>query len=176
MTYADWLALVTLAAAFAFGFRNGVLREVTGVAATAAGWFLGSVGAGLTGAALSGAFALDVGNAHLIAFWLLFLVAFVTVMALGTRLDRVEHARPALVLSSVAGGLAAALKAAFFLWAVLFVALFFPIRGDVRATLRRSPSVAFAQRFDRYVFDPFRASMPKWSHPAVDWIIRHHRV
>lgn len=176
MTWADGLVALTLAVAFWGGYRSGVVREAIGMLAIIFAWALAGAFAGAMGPALQGDFGLTPASAHLASFWLLFLFVFGATRALGWTIERVT-AKPVLrVANGIGGGVVACAKAVLALWLVLFVALFFPIAPDVRATLKRSPTVEVIQALDGPAYAMLNAALPKRARPFVRIFLDHHHL
>lgn len=176
MTWADWLVALTLVVAFWGGYRSGLIRESISILSIIVAWVLAGAFAGLLGGSLQDRFALSPGAAHLAAFWLLFLVIFAATRALGWLLERFTSLPLLRIASGIGGGAVACGKAVLLLWLVLFIALFFPISRDVRATLRRSPSVVTIEAINRPAFAMLNQSLPRNARPFADLILAHHRL
>lgn len=176
MTWADWLVLLTLAVAFWGGYRGGIVRESIGLASIiVAGVVAGTLAGPLT-PGFQKNFALEPASAHLVAFWLLFLVAFAVTRLAGWAAERAT-ALPALkIASGLGGGLVACVKAVLALWCILFVALFFPIAPDVRATLRDSPSVRVIESLDASAYAMIEGALPGRAQPWARLFLRRHRL
>lgn len=176
MTWADVLVALTLAVAFWGGYRSGMIRELIGILSIIVAWALAGAFAGLLSETLQLRFALSAGAAHLSAFWLLFLVVFAATRALGWLVERFTALPLLRFASGIGGGIVACAKAILLLWLVLFVALFFPISRDVRATLRKSPSVETIEALDRPAFAMLNQSLPHNARPFADLILAHHHL
>ncbi|HEV2037870.1 MAG TPA: CvpA family protein [Candidatus Eremiobacteraceae bacterium] len=173
---ADWLVALTLAVAFWGGYRSGVVREAIGMLALIIAWSLAGTFAGTMSPALQKNVGLSPASSHLASFWLLFLFVFGATRAAGWVVERMT-AQPALrVVSGIGGGIVACAKAILALWLVLFVALFFPIAPDVRATLRKSPTVAAIEALDRPAYAMLIASLPHRARPFVRVFLDHHHL
>ena len=176
MTWADGLVALTLAVAFWGGYRSGVVRELIGILAIILAWVLAGAFAGLLSEALQQRFGLSQGAGHLAAFWLLFLVVFAGVRAIGWLVERFTSLPLLRVASGIGGGFVACAKALLLLWLVLFVALFFPISRDVRATLKSSASVGVIVALDRPAFAMLNESLPNSARPFARFILAHHHL
>ncbi|SRR5579872_95847 len=176
MTWADWLVLLTLAVAFWGGYRAGIVRESIGLASIIVA---GVVAGSLAGAVTPGFqknFALAPASAHLVAFWLLFLVAFAVTRLAGWAAERAS-ALPALrVANGLGGGAVACVKAVLALWCILFVALFFPIAPDVRKTLRTSPGVRAIESLNAPAYAMIEGALPGRAQLWARLYLQHHHV
>lgn len=176
MTWADALVIATLLVAFWGGYRAGFISEIIDLAAIAAAWLAAGALAGTVAAGIGAQWRLGPGVAHLIAFWLLFLVVFVAVRALGWLLERFARLPLVSIASGLGGGLAAAAKAVLLLWLILFVALFFPISLDVREVLGRSPTIRTIELLNLPVEAFIDQSLPAFARPVSREILKHHHL
>ena len=176
MNWVDALVVLTLAAAFWGGFRNGLVHEFVGLAAVVLAWFAAASFASPTADWIAAQWALSPSLARVAAFWLVFLAVFVAVRAAGWLLDRVAKLPVINVASGIGGGLAACVKALVLLWAILFVALFFPMDNDVRSALKTSPSATFIASFDAPVTAAIDAALPKLARPVWHLVMRKHHL
>jgi uncharacterized membrane protein required for colicin V production len=176
VTWADGLVVLTLAVAFWGGYRSGVVREAVGMLAIILAWALAGAFAGAMGPTFQAHFGLSPASAHLVSFWLLFLFVFGATRAAGWAVERVT-ARPVLkVASGIGGGFVACAKAVLALWLILFIALFFPVAPDVRATLSRSPSVVAIEALDKPAYAMLSASLPRRARPLVRLFLDSHHL
>ncbi|MDQ6823926.1 MAG: CvpA family protein [Candidatus Eremiobacteraeota bacterium] len=176
MTWADILVGLTLLVAFWGGYRSGVIREMIAILSIIVAWALAGAFASPLAGALQDRFALSPGSGHLAAFWLLFLVIFAGTRALGWLVERFTSLPLLRIASGIGGGVVACAKAILLMWLVLFIALFFPIARDVRATLRRSPSVTTIEALNRPAFAMLNQSLPRNARPFANLILAHHRL
>jgi uncharacterized membrane protein required for colicin V production len=176
MNWIDALIVLTLAVAFWGGYRAGVVRELIGLVAIVLAWVLAGAFAGPFADALGQQWHVSIAVAHLIGFWLLFLVVFAGVRALGWLLERAASLPIIKVVSGVGGGLVAAAKAVLLLWFALFVALFFPISGDVRDAMRSSPSARAIDALDAPAYAMLEGALPKPVRVVAATILKHHRL
>ncbi len=68
------------------------------------------------------------------------------------------------------------LKAAVLVWAVIYVALLFPLPNDVRADLRHSSLVAMATQPNAQVDATIVESLPWFARPFVQGFLKSNRV
>lgn len=176
MNWVDALVALTLAVAFWGGYRAGVVRELIGLAAIVLAWVLAGAFAGPFSDSLGQQLGVSVAVAHLIGFWLLFLVVFAAVRALGWFLERVASLPIIKIVSGVGGGVVAAAKAVLLLWLLLFVALFFPISPDVRSAMRNSPSSRLIDSLDAPAYAMLEGALPKSVRIVAASILKHHRL
>lgn len=176
MNWVDALVFLTLAVAFWGGYRSGVVRELIGLVAIVLAWALAGAFAGPFSDSLGQTWHVSVAVAHLIGFWLLFLIVFAGVRAAGWLLERVTSLPIVKVVSGIGGGLAAAAKAVLLLWFLLFVALFLPISGDVRDAMRASPSARAIDALDLPAYAMLESAMPRDVRIVTGSILKHHRL
>ena len=176
MNWVDALVLLTFGVAFWGGYRAGVVREVIGLASIVVAWVLAGLFAGPFSDSLGVALGVSVAIAHLIGFWLLFLIVFAGVRALGWFLERAAALPIIKVVSGVGGGVVAAAKAALLLWLILFIALFFPISPDVRAAMRASPTARAIDSLDTPAYAMLEGALPKTVRIVAASILKHHRL
>jgi uncharacterized membrane protein required for colicin V production len=175
LTWADGLVILTLIVAFWGGYRNGVVREAIGMLAIIIAWIAAGSFAGLMSPTMEKTFGLSQASGHLASFWLLFLFVFAATRAAGWAIEKIT-AKPVLKFASgIGGGFVSCAKAVLALWLVLFIALFFPIAQDVRATLKLSPTVTAIEALDRPVYAMLEESLPSRARPfARLFLDKHH--
>ncbi len=176
MNWVDALVALTLLAAFWGGFRNGLVREVIGLAAVVLAWFAAT--AFVAGAAdwIGAQWGLAPAVSRVAGFWAVFLAAFVLVRALGWLLEKITKLPVISIASGLGGGVVASIKALVLLWAILFVALFFKMDPQVRAALRSSPSATLIESFDAPVVAAIDAALPKVTRPVWHVVMHNHRL
>jgi uncharacterized membrane protein required for colicin V production len=158
------------------GFKRGLVSELAGalalfVAVVAAIRYPGS----LDDLAQRYVHA-EAGTAHILGMVVFALAAYAAVMALAWMVGRFAKL-PIISLGNSFGGAAVGLaKALVAAWAVLYIALFFPIANGLRADLKRSTMVAIVTAPNAAVDDFMRASLPGFVKPYADPIFTNHRV
>ena len=176
MNWVDALVFLTLAVAVWGGYRAGLIRELIGFAAIGVAWLLAGAFAGPFSDSISAQWHTPVGVVHLIGFWLLFLIVFAAVRAAGWISERFASLPILKIVSGIGGGLVAAAKSVLLLWFLLFVALFFPISGDVRSAMRSSPSARAIDSLDIPIYAMIEGSMPHTVRVVASTILKHHRL
>lgn len=178
MTWPDVLVFLTLAVAFWGGYRNGVIREVIDLGSIVLSWLLAGAMAGTLADGIGPAWHLKPATAHLVAFWILFLVFFVAFRALGWFLERFSKLPVLKIASGIGGGLVSCVKAILVIWLVLFVALFFPMASDVRDALKSSYSIPIIELLDGPALAMIDKSMPfPWyTRPFIEPTLRRHHL
>jgi uncharacterized membrane protein required for colicin V production len=116
------------------------------------------------------------GAAHIVGMAVFALAVYLAVMATAWIFGRFAKL-PVISLGNSAGGaLVGMLKALVGTWAVLYVALFFPLSHDVRSDLRHSRLASVVtgpnKRFDALM----RGTVPTFAKPFVDPVFINHHV
>jgi uncharacterized membrane protein required for colicin V production len=176
VTWIDGLALLTLGVGFYCGWRAGLVAEFFDagslvVGAVVAGWLASALASGLPPT-----WPLSDASRHLMAFWLVFLVAYALMRVLGWFAVAYRDLSGAKIVRGVGGGLIAVAKVLVAFFVVLYLALFLPIDQQVRDTLRHSP---IAIRLDAYfppINDAFIAMAPRYYKLIVRPIMNAHRL
>lgn len=176
MNWVDALVVLTMAVAFWGGYRAGVVRELIGLVAIVLSWVLAGAFAGPFAESLGQAWQLSVPIAHLIGFWLLFLIVFAAVRGIGWLLERAAALPVIKVVSGIGGGVVAAAKAVLLLWFILFVGLFFPMSADVRSALRASPSARAIDALDLPAYQMLEEALPRSVRGVASDYLKHHRL
>jgi membrane protein required for colicin V production len=176
VSWPDIFVFLTLVIGFWAGYRSGFFREASVLAALFLGLLVAGYLAGVLAAMLVFWRGLSPAALHLIAYWLLFLFVFAAVRALGYLLERIQLPSILGFISRICGGLVSCLKAAFALWLILFVALFFPMDKDVRAALRASPSARAIDSVNPGVNDVLEQATPALVRPLAALVLKHHRL
>ena len=78
--------------------------------------------------------------------------------------------------NGIGGALVGVVKALLGTWAVVYVALFFPLTRDLRADLHNSQVVAFVSQDNAQIDAYMRSTMPWWVRPLVAPLFARHRV
>ncbi|MFN2461498.1 MAG: CvpA family protein [Candidatus Velthaea sp.] len=176
MTWPD-IVIGGIALVFALkGFKRGFVAELAGavalsVAILAAFWYGGALDDAAERLTHTGA-----GSAHVIGMVVYAAAVYLAVVAAAALLGRFARL-PVINLGNAAAGAAVgAVKALVGCWAILYVALFFPLSGDLRADLHRSTLVALVTGPNERVDGVLRGAMPWFVRPFVGPLFSHHRV
>ncbi len=119
---------------------------------------------------------LSPGSAHVVGMVAYAAAAYFVVLALGAALSAVARLPLIGSANALLGALVGILKAAIFVWAILYVALFFPLSHDVRDELHRSRFVAILQQPNAGLDETVRASLPPFVRPFAGSMFSRHRV
>jgi uncharacterized membrane protein required for colicin V production len=116
------------------------------------------------------------GSAHVVAMTLFALAAYLITSAIGLVLSRVAKLPLIGIANGALGAGVGAAKAGVLLWAVLYVALFFPLSRDLRADLHRSALVALLTGPNARLDGAMRSSLPWFVRPFSGGLFERHRV
>jgi uncharacterized membrane protein required for colicin V production len=174
-----WPDLVIGAIAILFavkGYRKGFVSELAGavalfIAIIAAlrypGTFDGPV-ASLTG--------LGPGSAHVVAMVAFAVAVYIVVIAIAWVLGHFARLPLVGIGNAIAGALVGAGKVLVVSWAILYVALFFPLSRDLRDDLRRSTMVQLVTQPNAEVDDTVRGLLPWFIRPFMIPLFDHHHL
>ena len=176
MTWPD-VVILGIALVFAFkGFKKGFVSELAGavalfiaiIAAFRYGGTWDGIAASLTG--------LGPGSAHVIAMVAFAILVYAIVMLIAWGLGRIARLPVLGIGNSIAGAIVGAGKAVVGAWAVLYVLLFFPLSGDLRADLHRSQVVQLVTQPNAEVDAAFKGLLPWFIKPLMAPIFAHHKA
>lgn len=139
MTWIDVLTLITLAVAFASGWRAGFVAEFFDAGSLVIAAALATLWSSAIATGLPPDWPLSEPARHVFALWTLFLVIYLAMRVLGWFATRNRDRLRSTWIASAGGGLIGAAKAFAALFAILYIALFGQIDPQLRDTLRRSP-------------------------------------
>jgi uncharacterized membrane protein required for colicin V production len=116
------------------------------------------------------------GAAHIVGMVVFALAVYLAIMAVAWILGRFAKL-PVISLGNSAGGALVGLtKALVGVWAVLYVALFFPLTHDVRSDLRHSTLASIVTQPNARVDALMRGALPQFVKPFTDPVFVNHRV
>ena len=116
------------------------------------------------------------GSAHIAGMIAFALIVYVALLVISSVLGRIAKL-PVIGLGNSLGGAAiGVVKALIGTWAVLYVALFFPLPNDFRGDLRKSELVALVTSENPYIDGIVKNTMPWFVRPLVEPLFAHHRV
>jgi len=174
-----WPDLV-IAAAVLFGgligLKRGFVDELFGVLALAVAIAAGFAYAGMWDGWLQTHWHLSPGSAHVTGIVLYAFLAFAVVRILGMALAAVTKLPLIGTANALLGAIVGAFKTAVIVWAVLYIALFFPIPQDIRRELHRSTLVAFLQLPNPAADAFLRAALPGFVRPYSESLFAQHHV
>jgi len=116
------------------------------------------------------------GAAHVVGMVVFSLAVYLAVMAVAWIFGRFAKLPVISLGNSAAGMLVGLTKALVAVWAVLYVALFFPLTRDLRADLRRSTTVSIVTQPNGQIDSLMREALPTFVKPYADQLFTNHRV
>lgn len=176
MTWPD-LVIGALALLFALkGWKRGFVAEIGGFIALAASIWASLHYPGTLDATVQRLTGLGPGSAHVVGMVVFAVIVYVALMVISSVLSRIARL-PVIGLGNSAGGAAiGVVKALIGTWAVLYVALFFPLTPDLRGDLHRSELVALVTQENPRIDAFVRGTMPWFVRPLVQPLFWRHRV
>lgn len=176
MTWPDIVIVGITVIAVLKGFKNGLVAELAGVVAiafafTAACWYSGSIDG-----AIAAMIHVGMGSAHVIAMILVGAVAYGLTILASMLLKPVMRFPGLNLVNAALGGVLGVLKAAVFVWAIIYVALFFPLSPDLRADLHRAALVALLTQPNDRIDENIKSTLPWFVKPFLQPLFGHHRV
>lgn len=176
LTWPD-IVIAGIALIFALkGFKRGFVSELAGAVALAIAVIAAILYPGTLDDLAENITHAGMGSAHVIGMIAFAVAVYLAVMALSWLLRGIAKLPVIGIGNSIAGAAVGVGKALFGAWAVLYVALFFPLTSDLRGDLHRSALVAVVTQPNEQVDGVLRGSMPWFVKPFVGPIFDHHRV
>lgn len=158
------------------GWKRGFVGEISGAIALGAAFWAALRYPGTLDPYARDLLHLGAGSAHVVGMIVFAAVVYVALMVLASILSRIAKL-PVIGIGNGLGGAAIGLaKALFGIWAVLYVALFFPLGADLRADLHKSQAVAFVTSPNAWIDGIVEGTMPTFIRPMVDPVFQAHRV
>ena len=155
---------------------SGAAREFGGFVALLLGLWMAYRYDGSWDATIAGITNLGLGTAHIVGMALVALLVYLGLFALSLLLGRIARLPILGTGNALAGAALGIVKAAIFSWAVLYIALFFPLTPELRSDLGRSQLVAIITQYNAEVDAFIVRAMPSSISPFVEQLISHHRV
>ncbi|HEY0395359.1 MAG TPA: CvpA family protein [Candidatus Elarobacter sp.] len=176
MTWPD-LVIGVIALLFGLkGWKRGFVGEIGGFIALAVSIWAALHYPGTLDRIMRDDFHINAGSAHvagMVAFAVLIYVVLLVISAVLSRIAKL----PIIGLGNAAGGAAiGVLKALIGTWAVLYVALFFPLSSDLRGDLHKSQAVQLVTAENPQIDAMVKSTMPWFARPFIEPLFAHHRV
>lgn len=176
MTWPDIVIAGFMLIAALKGFKRGFVLELSGIIAlaigvTAAFWYRGSIDG-----ALAGIVHVGPGSAHVIGMAVTGVAAYAAALVASMFLRPLAGIPGVNLVNAALGAAVGVLKAAAFVWAIVYAALFFPLSTDLRQDLHRSGLVAIITAPNDRIDDALKATLPWFVKPFVQPLFGHHRV
>jgi membrane protein required for colicin V production len=176
MTWPDILILAVLLIGALKGFKRGFVSEIGGFIAIVLAFWAGLHYNGAFDDLVQHVTNTTAGSAHVIAA-IAFAIAIYIVLLVLSNVLAVFAKLPILGLANNLIGIPLGiLKAAVLVWAVIYVALLFPLPNDVRGDLRHSSLVSMATQPNAQVDAAVVESMPWFARPFVQGFLKSNRV
>jgi len=158
------------------GYKRGFVLELAGAIALVLSfvtpWFYG----GVFDKPLQQWAHLGPGSAHVVGMFAVGILTYVAVMLVARAINLMMKL-PILGLgNALAGGAVGLLKGLAGVWIVLYVVLFFPLSGDIRADLHRSALVQMITQPNQRVNDAIIGTLPLFARPVLAPVFERHRV
>ena len=176
MTWPDIAIIGILAIGAVKGWKRGFVAEIGGAIAIAlAGWAALHYNGAFDAFAATFTHA-GPGSAHVVGMIVFAIAVYVALLIISLALSRVARL-PVIGVGNNAGGTVIGIaKAAVFVWAVLYVALLFPLSSDVRADLEHSTLVHVETQPNKQIDDAIVSTLPWFARPFVGGFLKGHRV
>lgn len=176
MTWPD-LVIGAFALVFALkGFKRGFVAEVGGFIALAAAIFAALHYPGTLDSTMRGFFHIDAGTAHIAGMISFALIVYAALLVIASFLGRIAKL-PVIGLGNALGGAAIGIvKALIGVWAVIYVALFFPLPGGLRSDLHGSQLVAIVTSQNRAIDAFVQNTIPWFLRPVTAPLFANHQV
>lgn len=158
------------------GCKRGFVSELSGAIALAVAIVAAFRYDGDWDGVVASLLHLGPGSAHVVGMCLFAGAAYAITVALGVVLGRIAKLPLIGIGNALLGACVGAVKACVLLWAVLYVALFFPLSPDLRADLHRSTLVALLTVPNAQLDGSMRASLPWYVRPFEHGLFARHRV
>ncbi len=158
------------------GFKRGFIGELAGALALGFAIVAGFSYGGTWDPWLHDRAKLGMGSAHIAGLALYAIAAYVVVRAIGAALATLAKL-PVIGTANALGGAAiGAAKTAVALWALVYVALFFPLTAVLRDDMHQSRLVALLETPNKKIDDNLRRSLPAFVRPFASDLFERHRV
>ena len=176
MTWPD-LVIGGIALLFALkGYKRGFVSEIGGFIALAAAIWAALRYPGTLDDFAKTTLHVGEGSAHVVGMIAFAAAVYVALLAISLALSRIAKL-PVIGIGNGVGGAAVGIaKSLVGVWAVLYIALFFPLPSDLRDDLHRSQLVAAVTSQNSTVDGFVTGTMPWFVRPLVKPIFDRHRV
>lgn len=158
------------------GFKRGLVSEIGGFIAIVLAFWSALHYNGAFDAPVASITGATPGSAHVIAMIAFAIAIYLVLLALSFALSFFAKLPVLGIANNVFGIPIGIIKAAVLVWAVIYIALFFPLPSDVRADLRRSSLVQLATEPNAQVDAAIVSTMPWFARPFVQGFLKSHRV
>jgi uncharacterized membrane protein required for colicin V production len=176
MTWPD-LVIGAFALVFALkGFKRGFVAEVGGFVALAAAIFAALHYPGSLDSTMRAFFHSDPGTAHIAGMISFAVIVYAALLVIASVLSRIAKL-PVIGLGNALGGAAVGIvKALIGVWAVIYVALFFPLPAGLRTDLHGSRLVAIVTSQNAQIDTFVQNTIPWFIRPVTLPLFANHHV
>lgn len=158
------------------GFKTGFVSELTGIIALLTAITAGFTYTGFWDETISHAMHVGPGSSHTIGLIAFDAEVYLVVTVIGFFLGRIAMLPIVSSGNALLGAGIGFIKAATLVWAILYVALFFPLPHDLRHDLHRSAFVVVLTEPNEQVDDKLRNALPDFARLFTIPLFARHRV
>jgi uncharacterized membrane protein required for colicin V production len=158
------------------GWKRGFVAEIGGFIALAAAIWAAFQYRGVLDEPVHRYLGVNEGSAHVVGMIVFAGVVYVLLLLISGVLSRIARLPIIGLGNSAAGAVLGAVKAAVGIWAILYVALFFPLTRDLRGDLHASRLVALETSPNAQIDGMLKATMPGFVRPLVQPLFWRHHV
>jgi uncharacterized membrane protein required for colicin V production len=176
MTWPDILIGAVLLIGALKGYKRGLVSEIGGFIAIVAAFWCGIHYNGAFDSLVAGFTHASPGSAHVIAMIAFAIAIYLILLALSFALSAFSKLPILGIANNVLGLPIGLIKAAVLVWAVIYIALFFPLPKDVRNDLHGSTLVQIEAQPNAQVDAALVAALPWFARPFVQSFLKGHRV
>jgi membrane protein required for colicin V production len=176
LAWPDILIAAILLIAALKGYKRGFIMELAGALAL----ILSLITPWLYNGAFDGALErythFGPGSAHVVAMFLVGIATYIAVLIVARALNAIAKLPVVGFGNALAGAAVGLLKGIIGIWAILYIALFFPLSRDIRADLHRSMLVAYITQPNAGIDERISETLPPFARPFAAPVFRRHRV
>lgn len=176
MTWPDIVIAAFALIAALRGWKRGFVSELAGFVALALGLWAGYRYNGSFDATIEGWMHLGPGSAHVVGMAGTAFFVYAILLVASLLLKRVAKLPVLGTGNAIAGAVLGVIKAGLVTWAVLYIALFFPLSPDLRKDLHSSALVAYITQSNAQLDRVIEGQMPWFIRPLVSPLFANHRV
>ncbi len=176
MTWPDVVILAFGLIAALRGWKRGFVSELAGFVALVLGLWSGYRYSGSYDTQIERWTHLGPGSAHVVGMAGTAFSVYVVLLIASLLLGRIAKLPVLGFGNALAGAALGMIKAALVVWAVLYIALFFPLTPDLRNDLHHSQLVAYLTLPNAQLDGLLERQIPWFMRPFVTPLFAHHRV
>ncbi|HTV72405.1 MAG TPA: CvpA family protein [Candidatus Acidoferrales bacterium] len=176
MTWPDVVIIVIAVLGAYKGYRSGFIEELTGIIALVAAIVAGFTYSGFWDHSVENISHLGPGSAHVVGMLAFAGIIYAIVTVAGLILNRIASLPIIGIANALLGALVGFVKAMVFVWAILYIALFFPLPADLRNDLRHSAFVSLLTEPNGPLDERFHDSLPWFAKLFSTPFFSRHRM